>query len=89
MDEGTYTQVRGSSRPENFLPFSSSISAKYSPLFLGFDFRHSHTICLFVSEASHYFLLVSFFCMNVISFDMCRTFVSSLPRSTSREQGEY
>ena len=36
--------------------------------------------------ASHYFLLVSFFCMNVISYDMCRTFVSSLPLSKSRKR---
>ena len=43
---------------------------------------------MFVSVASHYFLLVSFFCMNVISYDMCRTFVSSLPLSKSRKRSK-
>ena len=55
------------------------------------DLRHylrvSHTICVFVAVASHYFLLVSFFCMNVISYDAARTFLAAqLPPANTRRR---
>ena len=52
----------------------------------GFDLRVSHTICVFVAVASHYFLLVCFFCMNVISYDVARTFLAALPPANTRRR---
>ena len=54
--------------------------------FFGFNFTRSKTICLFIASLSHYFLLTAFFSMNVMGFDMCRAFLSSLPIGPNRNR---
>ena len=48
-------------------------------LWYGFEFRQSRTICSFAASASHFFLLAAFFCVNVISFDLCSGLLPALP----------
>ena len=79
-------KLRQSHPARNLLCLVCSLFVGQILFFFGFDIQYSHTICLFVSIGSHYFLLVSFFSMNVISFDICRTFVSFLPTSSSKKR---
>ena len=72
-------KLRQSQPSKNLLSLVCSLFIGQIFFFFGFDFQYSHSICMFVSIGSHYFLLVSFFCMNVISYDMCQTFLSPLP----------
>ena len=79
-------KLRQSHPARNLLCLVCSLFVGQILFFFGFDIKYSQTICLFVSIGSHYFLLVSFFSMNVISFDICRTFVSFLPASSSKKR---
>ena len=49
--------------------------------FFGVNFTKSKTICIFIASVTHYSFLVAFFCINVMAFDFCRTFFSSVPIS--------
>ena len=69
---------------QNLLSLVCSLFVGQFLFFYGFDFQDSHTICSFVATTSHYFILVSFFCMNVMSYDICRTFLSYLPFHASK-----
>ena len=79
-------KLRQSHPSRNLLCLVCSLFVGQIFFFFGFDIQFSHTVCLFVAIGSHYFLLLSFFCMNVISFDICRTFVSFLPASSSKRR---
>jgi hypothetical protein len=47
-------------------------------LFLtGLNYSRSHSICVFIATAIHYFFLVAAFWMNVMCFDVARAFASS------------
>ena len=54
--------------------------------FFGFNFTKSKTICIFIASVTHYFFLVAFFCMNVMGFDLCRTFFNSVPMSRNHNR---
>ena len=54
--------------------------------FFGFNFTKSKTICIFIASVTHYSFLVAFFCMNVMGFDLCRTFFKSVPMSCNRNR---
>ena len=54
--------------------------------FFGFNFTKSKTICVFIASVTHYSFLVAFFCMNVMGFDLCRTFFNSVPMSRNRNR---
>ena len=82
----SFKKLRQSQPSRNLLCLVCSLFVGQVLFFFGFDIQFSQTICLFAAIGSHYFLLVSFFCMNVISFDICRTFVSYLPTSSSRRR---
>lgn len=79
-------RLRQSQPAKNLLSLVCSLFIGQMLFFFGFNFHYSQTICVFVAVSSHYFLLVSFFCMNVISYDMCRTFISTIPSSHRRNR---
>ena len=54
--------------------------------FFGFNFTKSKTICIFIASVTHYSFLVAFFCMNVMGFDLCRTFFNSVHLSRNRNR---
>ena len=54
--------------------------------FFGVNFTKSKTICIFIASVTHYSFLVAFFCINVMAFDFCRTFFSSVPISRNHRR---
>ena len=54
--------------------------------FFGVNFTKSKTICIFIASVTHYSFLVAFFCINVMAFDFCRTFFSSVPVSRNQRR---
>ena len=82
----TLKKLRQSLQSKNLLSLVCSMFFGQSLFLFGFDFTRSKTICVFISVASHYFLLVSFFCMNVISFDVCHTFINVLPVNSIKKR---
>ena len=54
--------------------------------FFGVNFTKSKTICIFIASLTHYSFLVAFFCINVMAFDLCRTFFSSVSVSRNHRR---
>ena len=74
---------------KNLMSLACSLFVGQLLFFYGFDLTSSHTICLFVAISSHYFILVSFFCMNIMSYDICRTFISILPFHAGKRRFKF
>ena len=68
---------------QNLLALACALFVAQLLFLFGLDYSSSHSICIFIATLLHYFILVAFFWLNVLSYDIYRL-LARTPTSTSK-----